>query len=160
MPKKKNHGKDFEIQIRDAFKRVPNTFVCRLKDSQSMYRGDENPCDFVFYRNPKLYLIECKTTYGHTLNWSNIRDNQWNSLLSVCDVPGIVAGYMIWFISDDLTIYISSKELLKHREMGFKSLSATKDLDSLKHVVIDGKKRRVLFDYDVESFMNLMEEEI
>jgi recombination protein U len=157
MPKRVNHGKDFENQIREAFKRVPDTFVCRLKDSQSMYKGDDNPCDFIFYKKPNIYLIECKTTYEHTLNWSNIRDNQWNSLLSLCDIPGVVAGYMIWFISDDKTVYVSASELLRHREDGFKSFNINKD-DDIDYILIDGKKRRVLFDYDVSNFLTIMED--
>lgn len=157
MPKKVNHGKDFENQIKEAFKRLPDTFVCRLKDRQAGYKGDDNPCDFIFYKKPYIYLIECKTTYEHTLNWNNIRDNQWNSLLELESIPGVISGYMIWFISDDKTIFISANQLQTHKERGFKSLNVNKDLDDLEHIVIDGRKRRVLFDYDLTSFIERIE---
>ena len=149
-----NRGKKFEEQVRAAFERVPDTSVIRLIDPQSGYAGVRNICDFIIYHYPVQYFVECKSCYGNTLPFSNITDNQWTGLLEQSNIAGVVAGYMIWFIDHDITIFVSADIMEKHKQLGEKSFNITKPWVG-EYEVISGKKRKILFDYDVADFMRV-----
>lgn len=148
-----NRGKDFEEQIRKGFNAVRNTTVTRLLDPQNGYAGVRNICDFIVYHYPVQYFIECKSCYGNTLPFSNITENQWRGLLNVSQTYGVVAGYLIWFIDKDETIFVSAENMEQLKKDGFKSFNITKwDREDWYH--LRGHKRRVLFDYDMKDFFD------
>ena len=144
-----NRGKQFESQIRKAFLSVPNTKVTRLLDPQNGFAGVRNLCDFEVYHYPYQYMVECKSCYGNTLSFRNITDTQWQ--LADIDVYGVFAGYMVWFIDHDKTVWVPAKELKALKDAGHKSLHILKDEPVC--FTIAGKKRRVLFDYDLTDFL-------
>lgn len=157
-----NRGKQFEDQIRQAFERVPETSVDRLHDQTSGYKGSSNICDFICYNYPYQYYIECKSCYGNTLSihtnnpknlYGAITNTQWEGLLEKSQIPGCIAGYMIWFIDHDRTIFVPAQSMAVHRELGEKSYNIAKQWDT-DYVEIPGIKRRVLFDYDMTSFLD------
>lgn len=148
---KVNRGKDFENQIRQSFEKIPDTNVTRLIDPQNGYAGVCNPCDFIVYHYPNQYFIECKSCYGNTLSFSNISKGQWDGLANASTVPGVVAGYMIWFIDHDRTVFVPAQSMLVHKELGEKSWNIAKQWDS-DFIEITGKKKRILFDYDLSNF--------
>lgn len=113
---KPNRGKDFEAQIKEAFEKVPDTSVDRLHDQMNGFKGSTNICDFIAYHYPHQYYIECKCCYGNTLPFSNITDRQWKGLLEKSVITGVVAGYMIWFIDHDITLFISAEAMKRLRE--------------------------------------------
>lgn len=152
---KVNRGKDFENQIRQSFEKVPETTVVRLMDPQNGYVGVCNLCDFIVYHYPHQYLIECKSCYGNTLPFSNISKGQWDGLAVASNVPGVVAGYMIWFIDHDRTVFVPARSMLVHKELGEKSWNIAKQWDS-DYIEIKGTKKRVLFDYDLSDFLEKM----
>lgn len=155
-----NRGKDFENKIREAFENVPETSVTRLLDPQSGYAGVRNICDFIVYKYPKQFFIECKSCYGNTLSihsnnpkkkYGAITNNQWEGLEAMSKIKGVVAGYMIWFIDHDRTIFVPAQSMIVHRELGEKSYNITKQWDS-DFVEIQGQKKRVFFEYDMSKF--------
>lgn len=150
---KVNRGKQFEEQIRQAFENVPDTSVIRLIDPQSGYAGVRNICDFIVYRQPHQYFIECKSCYGNTLPFSNITENQWKGLAEASKIPGVIAGYMIWFIDHNRTVFVLAQSMVVHKELGEKSWNIAKQWDS-DFYEIKGKKKRILFDYDMTGFLN------
>lgn len=159
---KVNRGVQFEKMIADGFSNVPNTIVIRLKDPQNGYAGNNNPCDYIVYREPILYCIECKSTYGNTLSISsnnvrhhhgNISDFQWDSLLNYSTYSGVISGYMIWFIDHDKTIFVPATYLKKLYSQGKKSLNIRLDCDTNECFEIEGKKKRILFEYNMKDFM-------
>lgn len=145
---KVNRGKDFEGQIRCAFENYRDTSVIRLLDPQSGYAGVRNICDFIVYHFPNQYFIECKSCYGSSLPFSNITKNQWQGLLDVSKINGVYAGYMIWFIDYDKTVYVSANKMEQIRLGDRKSVR----FDEPDAFVITGHKKRVLFDYDMTEF--------
>ena len=149
---KVNRGKDFESQIRKAFEEVENTSVVRLLDPQSGYAGVRNICDFIVYHYPHQYFIECKSCYGNTLPFSNITKNQWTGLLEMSEIRGVIAGYMIWYIDHDRTIFVPARSMQVHKELGEKSLNISKQWDS-DYIEIKGKKKGILFEYDLSKFL-------
>ena len=146
-----NRGKDFEEKIKESFLKLPGTYIQRLYDSTSGFMGVHTPCDFLVYKLPILFCLECKSVHGNTLPWANITDNQWRELLELDKLKGIVAGYMVWFVDRDITLFIPATEMARYREQGTKSFNV-KDLNKVCCCFIPGKKKRIFFDYDMNNF--------
>jgi len=164
-----NRGKKFEDVVKAAFERVPDTSVVRLHDQTTGYLGSSNHCDFIVYKKPFEYHIECKSVHGNTLSihsipkpdkhgvlhgfYGNITDTQWEGLLEKSKIKGVIAGVMCWWIDKDVTLFIPIKTLnIWRTQTSVKSVRFDiyqKDFDV---VVIQGTKKRVFFDYDMESF--------
>lgn len=151
---KVNRGKDFENVIRKAFEAVGNTFVVRLPDPVQGYLGIRNISDFLIYHYPKLYIIECKSVHGNLLPFSNITDNQWKGMLDASHIDGIIAGVICWWVDNDVTRFIPIDMLENAKQAQYKSLryDVFDKLDLDISIPIEGKKKRVFFDYDMDSF--------
>lgn len=167
-----NRGKDFEGQVYNGFAKVDGVSIDRLPDPMAGYAGVKNICDFIVYKKPLQYYIECKSCYGNTMSihsnnpkqpYGNITKNQWEGLLEKSTIPGVRAGILVWFIDHDETYWIDIRLLQKHRDAGNKSISYRCDWVDFTletHYMwerIDGEKRRVLFDYDMAIFLAEME---
>lgn len=150
-----NRGKQFEEEIRKSLERVPDTSVDRLHDQMSGFKGSSNICDFVAYHCPDLFYLECKSCYGNTLPFSNITDTQWDGLLEKSTYCGVTAGYMIWFIDHDLTVFISARAMKQLKDSGDKSVNYNTFAKKLNgnFYIIPAKKRKILFDYDLKEFI-------
>ena len=149
-----NRGKDFEDIIRQSFLKVPETSVVRLHDQTNGYLGGKNHCDFIVYHKPLEYHLECKSVHGNTLPFSNITDNQWQGLLEKSKIKGVVAGVICWFIDKDVTLFIPIRTLEMIR-LNYNAKSFRYDGGGC--VVINGKKKRVFFEYSMEDFFNQFE---
>lgn len=158
---KVNRGKQFEEAICAGFKAVPETSVLRLYDPQGGQAGVSNICDFVVYHYPHQLFIECKSCYGNTLSihtnnpknkYGAISNTQWEGMLEVSTVPGVIAGVMAWFIDHDETLFIPIQVLQELRESGAKSVNINK-VDRTQCYMVPGKKKRVLFEYDFTNFL-------
>jgi len=162
-----NRGKDFENVIRESFLQVPNTSVVRLADPVQGYLGIRNHCDFIVYHKPYEYHIECKSVHGNTLSihsndpkkkYGNITNNQWEGLLEKSEIDGIVAGVLVWWIDRDVTRFVPIKVLSEMRKHDKKSLRYDIDVYYGEMTyVIEGKKKRVFFDYDMNDFFKQSE---
>lgn len=147
-----NRGKDFEHEIEIAFRKYPNISIDRLHDQMSGFKGSTNICDFIVYWFPTLFYIECKSCYGNTLPFSNITETQWDGLLEKSKISGVVAGYIVWFIDHDKTVFIPAEYAKELKDDGAKSLNI-KYLDLDRCFTISGKKRRIMFTYNMASFL-------
>lgn len=146
-----SRGKQFEDIVKKAFEAVKDTVIVRLHDQTTGYFGSKNPCDFLIYHKPVLYVLECKSVRGNTLPFSNITEFQWNSLMSMGDVQGVVAGILCWWIDRDVTLFIPSQKLREYKDADFKSLRY--DIyDNAGIYQLSGKKKRVFFEYDMQKF--------
>ena len=68
---------------------------------------------------------------------------------------------MVWFIDHDITVFIPATVLKKMKDNGAKSIRFDDPLISSDCIKVAGKKKRVFFDYDMESFLlKLRREEI
>lgn len=146
-----NQGKNFENVVRKSFLKVSDISVDRIPDQMSRYKGSSsNICDFVVYKWPYLYYIECKSVHGNTLPFSNIRDNQWDGLLEKSQIYGVRAGVICWYIDHNVTTYIPIGVLNAKKFMECKSIR----YDDSQQIIIPGKKKRVFYDYDMQQFFN------
>ena len=149
-------GKDFEELIKKQFLEVPNTTVDRLPDPVQGYLGVRNISDFIIYHYPYQYYIECKTVHSHRLPMMNITFNQRTGMLEASKVRGVIAGILCWFIPIDATIFIPIQVVEKYRLAGEKSINLNKMIDK-DFIELEGTKKRVFFDYDIESFIKTCE---
>ena len=156
-----NRGKDFENIIRKAFEEVPGVSVDRLHDQMTGYKvTSANICDFIVYKKPYEYYIECKSVHGNTLPFSNITDNQWRGLLEKSKIEGVKAGIMCWWIDKDVTRFIPIQLLQAEKNLGSKSIRYDygfahydKNSGHISPIIdIQGKKKRVFWDYDMTTF--------
>lgn len=145
-----SRGKDFEAVVREAFERVPDTHVYRVPDQQTYRVGSKNPCDFLIYHKPVLYAIECKATNKPSLPFSNVTEFQWTELLKMSQVSGVVAGILCWFVNHDRTVFIPIQFLETLKQNGAKSIRY--DADDWAIIEIQGRKKRVFWDYDFKHF--------
>jgi len=154
----KNKGKDFENIIRDAFSKITNVSIDRIPDQTMHHKGACNICDFIVYKEPHEYYIECKTVKGNTLPFSNITDTQWEGLLKKSKIEGVFAGVICWWTEKDVTLFIPIQTLnIWKTQVQLKSIRYDiweKDFDVIK---INGKKKRIYFDYDIEEFFKTIE---
>lgn len=149
-----NRGKQFEKVIQESFEKVPNTSIDRIPDQQSGYVGSRNICDFIVYKYPCQYYIECKTTYGNTFLISRL--TQFSELIKKHHIKGVFPGVIVWWVDKDVTKFISTHYIQYLKDCGIKSVRF--DNEGVGIITIQGKKKRVFFDYDMEKFMSGMEE--
>ena len=168
-----NLGKKFEQKVREGFERVDGVSIDRVHDQTTRYKGSTNICDFMVYRKPTLYYIECKSVQGNTLSihsvpkpdkkgvlhgfYGNITDAQWEGLLEKSEIPGVMAGVMCWWIDKDVTRFIPIRMLKSMRDEGAKSIRydviATNGYFAQS---IRGEKKRKYFDYDMKPFLSIV----
>lgn len=150
-----NRGKKFENVIKEAFQKVPGVSIDRLHDQTNGFKGSQNICDFIVYREPYEYYIECKSVHGASLPFSNITDTQWEGLLEKSKIEGVFAGIICWWTDKDITKFIPVQLLQAMKEHNMKSIRYDFTLFGKDCCIeIKGKKKRVFFDYDMEKFLN------
>ena len=154
-----NLGKQFEDVIKKAFLKVDDVSIDRLHDQTNGYLNSANICDFIVYKKPYEYYIECKSVHGASLPFSNITDTQWNGLLEKSQIKGVFAGVICWWVDKDITRFIPIQTLHVMKEYEFKSYKYNIDnYQGEQSYIIKGKKKRVFFDYDMKEFFKDIEE--
>ena len=138
MSKGKDFEKEFSKQLSSQF------FVYRLYDTLG-YGKLANIADYIAYKYPYIYLLEMKTTAGASLPFANISETQWNGLLKATNVEGVISGFPVWFYDKGVTRFFSIQELTT---IDAKSVRYDSDLG----ITIEGTRRRVFFDYDIDKF--------
>ena len=159
-----NRGKGFENVIREAFERVPNTLVIRLPDPVQGYLGIRNICDFLIYNYPYQYCIECKSVHGNTLPLSNITDNQRDGMLEASKIMGVKAGVICWWVDRGVTKFIPIQTIVELKNLGYKSIGYNMGIPDYMAaeseyclIPIQGRLKRVFFEYDMDQFFKEME---
>lgn len=123
---KTNRGKSFEKNVKEALDKQ-GYFVLRLQDSMGGFAGVNNPCDFIAYRYPVMFMLECKAVHGKTLNFkSHIRPNQENGMYKAfMGNKGIYAGFLVWYIDYDKIKFYPVHDLVEAKANGECSFSVT-----------------------------------
>ena len=149
-----NRGKQFEGIVRECFERA-GFCIDRLHDQTNGFKGSQNICDFVVFRQPNIMYLECKSCHGNTFPLSNITQTQWNGLLEKDLFQGVYAGVMIWWIDKDVTKFLPIYDLQILADSGAKSIR----FDTALGIEVPGKKKRVFFEYDMEKFWEELKNE-
>lgn len=135
-------GKGFESQFKTDIKNQ-GMFIYRLPDQMTGNAvSSKNPCDFIVYTKPYLYMVECKSIHGNTFPLSNL--TQYELLKSYNHFDGLNCAVLIWYIDKDKLLYvpISTVQLCKKKEL--KSINVTK-LEELedKYIEVPFQKKRI-----------------
>lgn len=140
---KVNRGKQFEDVTRKALIR-DGFFVQRLQDSMGAFAGVSNPCDFIAFRSPYLYMIECKAMSGNTLNIaSNLRPNQIEGMYrAIMNYENVAAGFLVWFVDKDVIRFIPAYTVVDAKLAGKKSFTPADGYP------VKAQKKRVLMEPD------------
>lgn len=150
-----NRGKDFEKVIKEAFEKVPGVSIDRLHDQMNGFAGSANISDFIMYKYPHEYYIECKSVHGNTLPFSNISKNQWNGMLEKSKIDGVFAGVVCWWIDKDVTAFIPIQLLDVWKLSDMKSIRYDDAIECPSIIELTGKKKRVFFEYNMEEFFKI-----
>ncbi len=159
-----NRGKKFEYVIREAFERVPGVSLDRLNDNTAGFKGIAGICDFIVYKYPFEYYIECKAVHGNTLSihsndlkhrYGLITNKQYEGLLEKSSVKGVVAGIMCWWIDKNTTKFIPIQVIRNFHEVGMKSIRW--DESDPRVILLTGRKKTVFWDYNMKMFFNEVE---
>ncbi len=125
-----NKGKKFEECFRKDFKRTfPDSFIDRIPDQTSYYKGSENKADFYCFTQKHFFMIECKTTEkSNTFSFDKIpqigRMVEFNKKEHINE-ENFIQGVVIWFEKNKKVLWCPLEECVKMIKDGRKSINAT-----------------------------------
>lgn len=155
-----NKGKAFEKRFLQDWLKIPGAFALRLPDQQSGYYGTStNPCDFICYSYPNMFLLELKSHGGKSFPLSAFK--QYEKLVGYDGIDGVKIGVILWLYECDKVIYIPIKTFKKIIEDGKKSFSIknleTKEYDCFE---LPSTKLRTFMTTDYSFLINLAKSDI
>ena len=163
---RKNVGKVFEDNWK---KSCPNwLFVYRPPDaSQSFDMGsklrfsNKSPCDYFLYNGERLWTIELKSVAGTSISFEREKEDngvihfyQVENLKNFSEYKNVISGFLVDFRGSDNTYFLNIKEwddLINSIDK--KSFNETDLLKFANPVLIDKKKLKVNYRYNVEKFL-------
>lgn len=157
--KKKNRGKQFEERFKeDWIRTVPDSSLDRIYDQVSGNKTISNISDFIGYKKPHIFYLECKSTRENTFNFRKL--TQYEKLITKVGIPGVRTGVIIWFITHDRVIYVPIKTITQMKADGLKSVNIREIGDTdYKFYEIPSKKLRVFMESDYSILMTTEEGE-
>ena len=145
----KNLGKNFEAIIGDSFRAMTDVSVDRIPDQTMKFKDRKNVSDYIVYKYPHQYYVECKSVHGNILPIANITQLEplWEKEVLT---KGVKSGVMCWWVDKDITRWIPVEEIVKRKADGKKSIRFDEDIEGSK--TIAGRKKKVYFEYDMKTF--------
>lgn len=155
-----NRGKAFESKFKQDFQMMDQVSIDRIYDSVSGFRGIKNICDFICYKYPFIFYLECKSILGNTFPLGNL--TQYDKLLEKKNKKGVNAGVIIWFIDKQSIVYISIEEFERIKNSGYKSINFNKMINNpdFNIVLIPGKVKRTYVSGDYSILLKIAEEKL
>lgn len=150
-----NKGKQWEVKFKeDWIRTMPNSTIDRLYDSVSGYKSISNVSDFIGFKKPCIYYLECKSIKKKSFPFSNL--TQYDKLVTKVGIPGVRAGVVIWYYKYDKVLYVPISTITKIKQDGHKSVSIQMFEDKLYNIIeIPAIKKRVFMECDYSVLMNL-----
>lgn len=147
-----NRGKAFEDQVKKQWQECfPGTFFMRLYDQVSGYKiVSQNPCDALAFVKGNLWLIECKSHDGSSIDFSAIP--QYERLLNYKYFKNVHPGILVWFKQKDKVIWFPIDEAEKIHNSGEKSLGL-RHLGKYDIYEIPSEKLRVFMKTDYNKLV-------
>lgn len=149
-----NYGKKFEERFKLDWIKSTGGVIIRLYDNTSGYLSISNISDYICYKYPNIFFIECKSHKGSSIPFTAI--SQYDKLLSFSNIKGIRAGVVLWLYEKDIVLYIPVKTIKLLKDSGEKSVGIRhlKDYDIIE---IPSKKLRVFMESDYNVLLSLKE---
>ena len=163
---RKNVGKVFEDNWK---KSCPDwLFVYRPPDaSQSFDMGsklrfsNKSPCDYFLYNGKRLWTIELKSVAGTSISFEREKEDkgvihfyQVENLKNFSEYKNIISGFLVDFRGSDNTYFLNIKEWdVLINSIDKKSFNETDLLKFANPILIDKKRLKVNYRYNVEKFL-------
>lgn len=149
-----SRGKQFEERFkRNWIDSVPDSLCYRLYDTMGGFKAISNVGDFICYKYPFIYLIDCKSIKGNTLPFSDLR--QLDQMLEYINITGINVGFIVWFINHDKILWIPAETMNKIKLEGLKSFNINKmKQEDYFFLDIPSKKLRTFMNSDYSWLTN------
>ena len=163
---KKNVGKVFEDNWK---KSCPNwLFVYRPPDASQSFNmssklrfSNKSPCDYFLYNGERLWAIELKSVAGTSISFEREKEDkgvihfyQVENLKNFSEYKNVVSGFLVDFRGSDNTYFLNIKEWdALINSIDKKSFNETDLLKFANPVLIDKKKLKVNYRYNVEKFL-------
>lgn len=143
-----NRGKQFEVRFREDWARTMSKCIDRIYDQVSGMKTISNISDFIAFRFPNMFYLECKSTTGNTFNFAKL--TQYDKLAAKLGCErGVRIGVVVWFIDHDRVLYVPISTIKRMKEDGLKSINIGKiDSEGYRKFDIPSKKLRVLMESD------------
>lgn len=158
-----SRGKQFEKVVEKEIKKIPGILCERLHDVTGGYVNLNTPSDYIVYKYPNFYFVECKTIHGASLPLNNLV--QVDRIISrITGIKGARGYFIVWFVDKGVTfvldVYFLSKYISKDENllsyMPKKTFSASLNYLDLLHIskvydgvyVPDQQYKRVFGTYD------------
>lgn len=145
-----DEGKKFEQDFKGSV--PPDTYLYRLKDDTAGFSGVSNPCDYILYQEPYLWLIELKSHKGKSIPLARIRPNQLQGMHKAVQHKGIYGGFILNYRELEETYYISVSLVLEFINKGERQ-SIPVEWCREMGIRISQTKKRTRYSYDVASLV-------
>ena len=163
---RKNVGKVFEDNWK---KSCPNwLFVYRPPDASQSFDmssklrfSKKSPCDYFLYNGERLWTLELKTVAGISISFERNEEDkgeihlyQVENLKNFSEYKNVVSGFLVDFRGSDNTYFLNIKEwddLINSIDK--KSFNETDLLKFANPILIEKKKLKVNYRYNVEKFL-------
>ena len=167
-----NKGKKFEKQFKESANN-DKLFILRLNDTDLSFNGNEhsrftlrNPYDFLVYEYPNIFCFELKSSAYNGIGIQRkpeepekmIKSHQINSLVQASLHEGVYAGFIFNFRNDETneeeTYYLSIKNFCDFLIESDKKSINKNDVKKYHGILIEQKKKRVLYTYNIKKLIN------
>ena len=154
-----NRGKQFEARFKqDWIRTIPDSSIDRIYDVVSGKKTISNVSDFIGFKKPNIFYLECKSTNDNTFNFAKL--TQYDKLAAKVGIPGVRAGAVLWFVNHDRVVYVPISTITKMKEDGLKSVNIRKLSGSgYKFYEIPSVKLRVFLESDYSCLLKTKEGE-
>lgn len=143
-----SRGKQFERIVKQELQRIPGVLCDRLYDNTSGFVNINTPSDFIVFRTPNFYFVECKTIHGQSIPNANFV--QLPRILSrLQNVDNAFGYFIIWFVDYKETYVVSATFLDRYinKQENILNESNFKPKKSINHLELN--KFSSMFEKDV-----------
>lgn len=154
----RDRGKEFEARFeKDFLASISNSTIDRIYDTMNGYKAVSNISDYIGFREPNIFYLECKTHKGASLPFVNI--TQYDKLKEKVGIPGVRAGVILWLYEKDIVMYIPISTITQMKKDGKKSVGVKSIQDGYNIKVIPSEKLRVFMRSDYSILTKLTDGE-
>ena len=149
-----DYGKKFEERFKLDWVNSTGGVIVRLYDNTSGYLSISNVSDYICYKYPNIFFIECKSHKGSSIPFSAI--TQYDKLIKFSNIFGVRSGVVLWLYEKDIVLYIPVIVIKQLKDIGEKSVGI-RHLDEYDIIKIPSEKLRVFMKSDYSVLLSLKE---
>ena len=149
-----NYGKKFEERFKKDWVESTGGIIVRLYDNTSGYLSISNISDYICYKYPNIFFIECKSHKGASIPFDKI--SQYQKLLKLSNILGVRSGVVLWLYDKDKVLYVPATTIETLIAKGEKSVGI-RHIESENIIEIPSKKLRVFMESDYSVLLSLQE---